>query len=240
MRGTAPQSPGGTTRAALATGGVDPGPGPREMVEGVGVGFSHDEAGAVAAAVSYTMAPQAWLYRSDEVVRASVEAVTVPAARADLVPGLVEDARLLRDELSEASGDVWFVVAPLATRVESYRDGPGHGAGVGHRVLSADGVAVPQAGWHTETFELAWVGGDWRIAGVEETEGPTPSARGRVAAVGRRLPGPGAERIRAAGDLMTAGIFAFGFPNPFDLVGSVFDGLLGAAHRCSATPSPRR
>jgi hypothetical protein len=144
------------------------------MVEGVGVGFSHDEAGAVAAAVSYTVAPQAWLYRSDEVVRASVEAVTVPAARGELVPGLVEDARLLRDELSEASGVVWFVVAPLATKVESYRTDRAVVRVWATRVLSADGVAVPQSGWHTETFELAWVGGDWRIAGVEETEGPTP------------------------------------------------------------------
>ena len=85
----------------------------------------------MAAAVSYATAPQTWLYLSDEQVTASARAVTVPEARDELVPRLVEEVRLLRDELRKASGTVWFVVAPLATRVETYGDEPGHGAGVG-------------------------------------------------------------------------------------------------------------
>lgn len=167
-------SRGAQPRAAPAADSPDEGPGPREMVDGVGVGFSHDEAGAVAAAVSYTIAPQAWLYLSDETVRSSAEARTIPAARADLVPDLVADARLLREELSEASGTVWFVVAPLATKVDNYRDDEARVQVWATRVLSAAGVAVPQAGWQTLSFELIWSDGDWRIGGVDEAEGPTP------------------------------------------------------------------
>lgn len=159
-----------------ASEGSPEGPGPRETVDGVGVGagFARSEAGAVAAAVSYAAAPQSWLYLSDEQVTASAQAVTLPSARDELVPRLVEDARLLRDELRKASGTVWFVVAPLATRVETYGE---TGATVRVwvvRVLSADGVAVPQSGWQTLTFALEWAEGDWRIAEVDETDGPTP------------------------------------------------------------------
>lgn len=161
-------------RVAPAADSPDEGPGPREIVDGVGVGFSHNAAGAVAAAVSYTIAPQAWLYLSDETVRTSAEALTVPAAHAEIVPDLVEDARLLRDQLTQASGTVWFVVAPLATKVDNYRDDEARVQVWATRVLSADGVAVPQAGWQTLSFVLVWSDGDWRIGGVDEAEGPTP------------------------------------------------------------------
>jgi hypothetical protein len=150
------------------------GPGPGETVDGVGVGFARSEAGAVAAAVSYAAAPQSWLYLSDEQVTASAQAVTLPSARDELVPRLVEDARLLRDEMRKAAGTVWFVVAPLATRVETYGDTRATVRVWVVRVLSADGVAVPQSGWQTLTFALEWAEGDWRIATVDETDGPTP------------------------------------------------------------------
>lgn len=56
-----------------ADGAVPPaGHGPSEVIAGVGVGFTQDEAGAVAAAVSYSTAPQSWLYLSDEDVAAGL------------------------------------------------------------------------------------------------------------------------------------------------------------------------
>jgi hypothetical protein len=148
--------------------------GPRERVDGVGTGFSHDEAGAVAAAVAYASAPQAWLYLADAEVERGAAAVTVPTARDAVVDRLVEEAGLLREELRKASGTVWFVVAPLATKVESYSAGHAVVRVWLVRVLSADGVAMPQSGWQTVTFELEWHEDDWRIADVAEAEGPTP------------------------------------------------------------------
>lgn len=181
MAGTSQQPrPGPSTgrpgTGAAPAGGQRPGagPGPAEVVDGVGVGFSHDEEGAVAAAMSYVTAPQAWLYLADEDVAASVAAVTTPEAGEELVDDLVSEARLLRGELAKASGTVWFVVSPLATRVEAYDERRATVRVWAVRVLSAEGVAVPQSGWHTVTFELAWHRGDWRIAGLTEAEGPTP------------------------------------------------------------------
>jgi hypothetical protein len=164
------------TERAAGSGAGDGGGGDPDDRHDTGVegGFARDEAGAVAAAVEYTTAAQNWLYLSDEQVAESAGAVVVPEVRDDLVSELVDQVGLLRDELAESSGTVWFVLAPLATRVDSYSP---DGAVVRVwqvRVLSADGVAVPQSGWQTLRFELAWDDGDWRIADTAEVEGPTP------------------------------------------------------------------
>jgi hypothetical protein len=140
----------------------------------VTVGFARDQSGAVAAAVEYGTAAQNWLYLSDEQVAESAAAVTVPEARDRLVGELVDQVGLLRDELVEASGTVWFVMAPLATRVDSYSAERAVVRVWLVRVLSADGVAVPQSGWETMRFELDWHDGDWRIADIAEVVGPTP------------------------------------------------------------------
>jgi hypothetical protein len=150
------------------------GAGAQARTGGAGVGFARDEAGAVAAAVSYATAAQNWLYLSNEQVAESAGAVTVPEVRDRLVGELVDQVGLLRDELVEASGTVWFVMAPLATRVDSHSAEHAVVRVWLVRVLSADGVAVPQSGWETMRFELAWHDGDWRIADVAEVEGPTP------------------------------------------------------------------
>lgn len=160
-----------------ADGAVPPaGHGPSEVIAGVGVGFTQDEAGAVAAAVSYSTAPQSWLYLSDEDVAAGLAGITVPEARDELVSDLVQEVRLLRTELEKASGTVWFVVSPLATRVDDY-DGESGRAVVrvwSVRVLSAEGVAVPQTGWQTTTFRLRWHDDDWKIVSTDDSDGPVP------------------------------------------------------------------
>jgi hypothetical protein len=148
--------------------------GDRAPADGLDVGFARDEPGAVVAAVAYATAAQDWLYLSDEQVAENAGAVTVPEARDRLVGELVDQVGLLRDELVEASGTVWFVMAPLATRVDSYSLERAVVRVWVVRVLSADGVAVPQSGWQTLRFELAWHDGDWRIADTAEIEGPTP------------------------------------------------------------------
>jgi hypothetical protein len=161
-----------------ASDDADPpaGHGPSEVNAGVGVGFPRDEAGAVGAAVSYSMAPQSWLYLSDEDVRAGVDAIVVPEARDELAGDVVQEVRLLRAELERASGTVWFVVSPLATQVDDYDD-ESRRAVVrvwSVRVLSAEGVAVPQSGWQTTTFRLRWHDDDWKIVSTHDADGPVP------------------------------------------------------------------
>ncbi|MDZ7734498.1 MAG: hypothetical protein U5R31_16745 [Acidimicrobiia bacterium] len=70
---------------------------------------------------------------------------------------------------------VWWLVRPLAWRVETFSPS---GATVAVwravTVLSAQEVAAPQAEWVTVTIDLAWVEGDWRVDAVRDTAGPTP------------------------------------------------------------------
>lgn len=150
------------------------GPGPRSSIGGVGVGFERSERGALAAALSYATAAQSWLYLGDEQLEHSAEAVVVSSERIRLVAPLIDDVRLLRDQLDDATGVVWYVVSPLATKVDSYSNSRAAVRVWIVRVLSADGVAVPQSGWSTLSLDLAWEGDDWRVADVAEADGPTP------------------------------------------------------------------
>ena len=172
---------GGSTDAgddgtdAQGTGEPTPaGPGPRSSIGGVGVGFEHSERGAIAAGMSFATAAQSWLYLGDEQLIPAAEAVIAPDALGRLVEPLVDDVRLLRDELQETTGVAWYVVSPLATRLDSFSEERAVVSVWIVRILSADGVAVPQSGWRTLTFELSWDTDDWRVADVTETEGPTP------------------------------------------------------------------
>lgn len=150
------------------------GPGPRSSIGGVGVGFERSESGAASAAISYATAAQSWLYLGDDQLGPAAEAVIATADRERLVEQLVEDVRLLRDQLDSSTGVVWYVVSPLATKVDAYSTSRAVVRVWVVRVLSADGVAVPQSGWSTLTFDLVWERGDWRVAEVGEAEGPTP------------------------------------------------------------------
>lgn len=150
------------------------GPGRGVAPEGGRASFARSETGAVAAAVSYATASQSWMYLTDDDVVEAVEAVVAPESRDELVARVVDDVRLLRDQLQEASGTVWFVVAPLATRLDAYSSSHAVVRVWVVQVLAADGVAIPQSGWQTLTLDLRWHDGGWRVAGVDEAEGPTP------------------------------------------------------------------
>lgn len=159
-------SPGTTPkRSSSSSAGLAP--------EGVEVGVDRDEEGAVEAAIGYATAPQAWLYLSDDEVRASVEAMVAPGSEGGLVDEVVYEVGILRDALEDAEGTVWFIMAPLATRVDRYSDDRATVRVWVVGVLSAADVAMPHAGWHTATYDLVWRG-DWLVADVTETEGPVP------------------------------------------------------------------
>jgi hypothetical protein len=83
---------------------------------------------------------------------------------------------------------VWWLVRPLAWRVESFATDQARVAVWVVTILSAAEVAAPQAEYATITLDLAWVNGDpgdddrdgdrqegdWRVDAVRDTPGPTP------------------------------------------------------------------
>ncbi|MFP5376828.1 MAG: hypothetical protein ACLGIO_08615 [Acidimicrobiia bacterium] len=133
------------------------------------------EAGARAAAVAVATGSQDWLYLDDAGIDAAVRAVATPAAGPPLAAETVAALRTARSGLGAAAGRVWWLVRPLATRVEHY--GPERARVVVWTVsvLSAAGVALPQAERRRVGVDLAWSGRAWLAEAVRDTPGPTPA-----------------------------------------------------------------
>jgi hypothetical protein len=133
------------------------------------------EAGARAAAIAYATASQDWLYLSDADIDRQVRALATPAAASSLSAQMVANLGAARDALAASTGRVWWLVRPLASNVERF-DGTTARVDVWTvTVLSATGVALPQADWMRVGVELSWVDTSWRVQAVDTTPGPTPA-----------------------------------------------------------------
>lgn len=148
--------------------------GPLGESAGVPVGFAADRRGAVAAAVAYSTASQRWLYFTDDEIRAAITEIATPVAAPRLADDVIADVAMARDQLARSSGRIWWLVRPLAWRVESFSETEARVSVWTVTILSAAGVAAPQSEFLTVTLDLAWVDGDWRVDGVRDTPGPTP------------------------------------------------------------------
>ncbi len=148
--------------------------GPVGESAGVPVGFGADETGAVAAALAYATASQRWLYFTDAEIEAAIAEIATPVAAPRLVDDVVADVSMVRDQLTKSQGPIWWLVRPLAWRVDHLRDTEARVSVWTVTILSAAGVAAPQSEFVTVTLDLAWVDDDWRVDGVRDTPGPTP------------------------------------------------------------------
>lgn len=137
-------------------------------------GFSSTIDGARAAAIAYATASQRWMYLDDVGVEAAVSGIATSAAAPRLAAEVVDEVRVAREGLVSSPGRVWWIVRPLATRVETHRAGSARVAVWVVSVLSAPDVAMPQSDWRTVTLELEWERGDWRVDGIQDSAGPTP------------------------------------------------------------------
>lgn len=138
-----------------------------------------DETAAVAAALDLAAASQDWLYLSDAELEAAVRAVAAPASADRLVAETVAEVALARDALARSSGRVWWVVRPLAWRVDAVTPGRAQVTVWTVSVLSAADVAMPQSDWTTTVFDLQWDGRRWLLVSTVDTPGPSPQLGGR-------------------------------------------------------------
>jgi hypothetical protein len=167
---TAAESQDPTPRPSVPAGAS----GPSLERAGLDVGFAADQDGAVAAAVSYATASQRWLYFTDEEIRAAVAEIATPVAAPRMADEVVLDVSAAREQLGGSSGPIWWLVRPLAWRVEHHDADEARVSVWVITILSASEVAAPQSEFMTITLDLAWVDGDWRVDGVRDAPGPTP------------------------------------------------------------------
>lgn len=132
------------------------------------------EAGARATAIALAAASQDWLYMDDEQIDRSVRAVATAWAGPALSRQTVAELRTAREALAKSPGRVWWLVRPLASRVERFDASAARVVVWTVTVLSAAEVALPQAEWVRVIVDLAWVDDEWRLEAVHDVAGPTP------------------------------------------------------------------
>ena len=133
------------------------------------------EDGARRAAMRFATASQDWLYLSDDDLDRAVRAVAAPATAAQLSRETITELRVARDGLADAAGRVWWVVRPLATRVERLDHSSARVVVWTVTVLSAADVAIPQADWLRVAVDLVWTNGEWKLQALADMPGPTPA-----------------------------------------------------------------
>ena len=132
------------------------------------------ESGARATAIAFATASQDWLYLDDEQIDSAVRAIATASAGPSLSAETVAELRTARDGLAKSTGRVWWLVRPLASRVERFDPATARVVVWTVTILSAADVALPQADWMRVTVDLAWEGDAWRLQAIDDVPGPTP------------------------------------------------------------------
>jgi hypothetical protein len=149
-------------------------PDPRPVGQAEAGPVGRDEAGAAAVAVRVATASQRWLYMTDDQVAAEVTDIATADAGPRMAEDTVAEIRSARGQLGISPGRVWWLVRPMASKVERANEDSARVSVWIVTVLSAPEVAAPQSEWMTITVDLDWTPDGWRVDDVRETAGPTP------------------------------------------------------------------
>jgi hypothetical protein len=150
-------------------------PGPSRIDKGIPSGFAHTEAGATAAATAYVLTGQRLLELTPTEVSGAIATMTASASTSGQVADAQRQLSELRAVLSDGRGPIRYAQAVLAVRMDAYAPERARVSVWSVGVLSRQGVAAPQAGWTTSTFELVWERGDWKTWSETITPGPAPA-----------------------------------------------------------------
>ncbi len=167
--------------------------GPARWIEGVPVGWEGSRAGAVSAAAGYakTMSTIWFLtdrdrrHRAVKLMAATDEAANLTGSQDLLAAGLLGGP--LGPALGGGGVRAVLTTALLGYRVAAFSARSARVALWAVVVYGAETGLLPGAAWTTTTMELAWVGGDWKLASAVTAQGPTPQADGGMEDSGGEL-----------------------------------------------------
>ncbi|MDI3423974.1 hypothetical protein [Streptomyces luteolus] len=180
---------GGPAAAPTAPSGQKP----------VSSGFGRDREGVQSAAANYAVALGSdGMYdsaRRQEIMKA-VYSPSVVAQRQRDVDKVYSDpkflARIGLDKDGTAPDGQTFVTRfnPVGTKVEKYTNDAAS-VSVWYSALfglAGEGSKNPVSeSWYTSTFELKWVGGDWKVTDFKQKEGPAPVGRDQTASTAEEM-----------------------------------------------------
>lgn len=167
--------------ATSQAGGSGPGAKASSVKSGVPVGYPRTKDGAAAAAVNYQAARSSPVYFTDEGLRHQVlKTVMTSTALANQQAQDDQTAQGLMASLgvtAQTAADMVMRAASLGTSMRSYSNDT---ATV--RVWMSEVVGVPTESskmpvsgtYSTYTLILQWEDGDWKVATIDQADGPTP------------------------------------------------------------------
>jgi hypothetical protein len=170
--------------AAAQAGAATSRVGPRQVKNGVGVGYAHSRQGAVAAAANYTRVLSSTLILDTARRRQAIDTLAAPEARTRLKKTFDQAVVSLEKGLGVTGADdgtqVLLRATPVGWRVEQYGGGTARVAiwvtSVGGSIGGAEGPVPIREGWGTTTVDLRWVKDDWKQVESITTDGPVPIA----------------------------------------------------------------
>lgn len=162
--------------------------GPSHFDGMVPVGYLHNEAGAVAAAASYTAMTTEMVFRTEMEARAAARRIAVPEA-ADAIEALtMKPIGGIRQTLAMAgaknpNGRALIRTVPIGTRMVSYGDDRARvdvwsmtylAVELGS-ALEQTSDAKPTGAFMTTSYELAWYEGDWKVTAMQSIANTGPA-----------------------------------------------------------------
>jgi hypothetical protein len=154
------------------------GRGPTSTLYGVPIGWSHDEAGALAAAVSAVrltgeIARAGFITRTD-MIETLASGRYGPTLAAESAAQLGEMSGEL-GAAGVAAPSVTFSELPLTARVVHADRASAEVDVWTVCLITVADVAAPRQAWRTVTVELVWEDADWQVDGWSTVSGPTPA-----------------------------------------------------------------
>jgi hypothetical protein len=152
--------------------------GPSDKINGVGIGFTHSEDGALAAATNLVLT----LEQAVTTDRSSaVQAYETLAAEASQET-LARDMGAVWDALNNGvatngplNSSLFLRTVPIGHELTRYADDRATVEIWTLTVLAADGMVEPLATYETATVELVWESDDWKVWATSSTTGPVPA-----------------------------------------------------------------
>jgi len=138
-------------------------------------GFEHSEAGAESAGIAFAAEVEQQMLYLDDPAREQGQREISAAARVEtLASERQRRSAEWRQTLQGGQGQLWWVVTPLARRLETYTNQQARVEVWVAFVVSRQGAAAPKVWFGTSTVDLVWERDDWRVWGQSLSDGPTP------------------------------------------------------------------
>ncbi|WKX71182.1 hypothetical protein [Streptomyces sp. XD-27] len=171
----------------------------KNEVTGIASGFPRTEQGAQSAAANYAVALGSdGMFKADRrhaIVNAIYAPESAPGRQAELDNAFTSEKVLANaglDAKGNAPDGMTFVsrANPVGTKVEKYENGTAQVA-VWSSVLfglAGEGSKNPVTeAWYTDTFDLKWVRGDWKVVKHAQKNGPAPVGRDQAASSAKEI-----------------------------------------------------